>query len=281
MRRLLYFAISVTSFIASCSRTTDGQSELFIIPEMNDILREFVKASESDYREHQYQIVIGGNRLGAKVSLIEGVNGPLHGCLYWLDYQEPEYLGFYIMERDTICVYASPSDIVQNYLNASVLKLQNREIADNDVDNNRIRGAYYQITDGCVKELPQNTMGMKRMAYHYVDSDRGKTSHMLILASELPYYEMLFSNIVVFGTWDYSSTQSICLQPFKIYQYSMARNDLIEIPLHREKALTWDSFEECLSVSQYELQDKRLIPADTSTEATFYWALDNCILSDD
>ncbi len=274
MKRLLYFMIFVTVVITSCLRTADEQSDLFIIPEMNEKLRGFVRASESNSPEHQYQIIIGGNRLGAKVSLIEGVNGPLLGCLYWWDYQEPEYLGYYILGCDSISVYASPRDIVRNYIYESALKQQTLKTVDSEVDNNRIRGKYYQITDGVVKELFQNTMDMKRTLFHYVDSNQEKTSHLLILASEPPYYEMISSSIVVFGTWDYSSKHSICLKPFKIFQYSEARNDLAEISLEWEKNLTWDSFGECLGVSLYQVEDERLIPVDAPTEATFYWALE-------
>jgi hypothetical protein len=86
---------------------------------------------------------------------------------------------------------------------------------------------------------------------------------------------MISSNIVVFGTWDYSSEYSICFRPFNIFQYSEARNDLVEIPLEWEKSLTWDSFEECLGVSLYKVQGDCLIPVvDDPIEATFYWVLD-------
>lgn len=270
MKRLL-FSVILGVVLPACSETTGEQKELFLIPEMNEALREFVEASESDCPGHCYQIVIGGNRLGAKVSLIECVNGPLYGCLYWLDYHEPKYVGYYILGRDSIGVYAAPDEIVQTIIDELALNKQVLQMADSDIDNTRIRGKYYQITDRTVKELPENQIDMKRMTYHYVGSNQDTTSHELIMASNPPYYEMLFSNIVVFGTWDYASQHLIHLQPFKVLQYSMARNDLVEISLDEGKDVSWDGFEECLHVSQYNVLDGRLYPVNSPEDTSFYW----------
>ena len=61
MKRLL-FSVILGVVLPACSGTTGEQKELFLIPEMNEALRGFVEASESDCPGHCYQIVIGGNR---------------------------------------------------------------------------------------------------------------------------------------------------------------------------------------------------------------------------
>ena len=128
----------------------------------------------------------------------------------------PKYVGYYILGRDSIGVYAAPDEIVQTIIDELALNKQVLQMADSDIDNTRIRGKYYQITDRTVKELPENQIDMKRMTYHYVGSNQDTTSHELIMASNPPYYEMLFSNIVVFGTWDYASQHLIRLKFFSI-----------------------------------------------------------------
>lgn len=265
---LLISVIASIVLMSSCVTRHTKSQELFILHEMNEALSDFVESSK--WEQHYFQVIIGENQQGAKISLFE-TKVRLNGDLYWFDPQKAEYLGLYVLGQDSIAVYAYSSDDLKDYINASALincELKTTE----DIDNIRVRDRYYQLTNSHFERM---TASENRFIVHRYKSEvEGESAYFTLLISNEPrYYEMVLTDALVFGHWE-EIDSTVLLNPFKLYGYSPARNELVELAFENS-GIKDGRVLDCLSISQYRVVGDTLFPVNNhGVNIQFCWIRD-------
>ncbi|MBR3406167.1 MAG: hypothetical protein IKG92_04640 [Bacteroidales bacterium] len=255
--------------LVSCSSQASRHEELFLSAEMNEILRAFIDSSPQKEGTNYYQVNIGINRQGAKISIMESACY-VNESFYWFDSLEPKYLGFFLLDSDSIRVFASSDENIQNYINMNVLN--NSSITTDRInDNLKVRASYYQISGVLIKQVFPEEVELLTRQYYYHPLNDGLTSQLLLLLSEPKYYEMVLSDMVIFGTWEKDSEDIIRFTPFKFYYYSASRSELVEEPVNWQENKN-PRTRQCAAISEYSCHGDTLFPLNiASKEYDYFW----------
>ena len=122
---LLFCVLLSALLFAACSYNNHN---LFYSNSLNEELCLFIDTTRIEGANNYYQVNIGLNTLGAKITFVHSSSNP-YGSVYWYSHSEPQYIGYHILEKDTVRVYASPPK-VSHVIRLSTLKINNKDEAD-------------------------------------------------------------------------------------------------------------------------------------------------------
>lgn len=272
MRRTHIFLLYLLLFSVSCSfNARDG---LFLNDTLNNELRLFIDTTKIDGGNNYYQINIGRNSDGAKVSFWHSTSN-LPGSIYWYMPMDPVFLGYYISLADTVEIYSTSKDVF-DYINRSAIKAIFGDCSpDSEVPCCKIvpKRLLFQVTSDGIRRL-QDSSPLFHASYYHLSSEYFDDSNKKLVILDYPQeYQMFLGDVIVSGTWSLQEERMFFI-PVRVLYYSPISDDVIDITEDYTN-IKYGVSRVILSTPGYKRQeDGILIPLNYSDEEGFFWIVD-------
>lgn len=270
---LLFCVLLSALLFAACSYNNHN---LFYSNSLNEELCLFIDTTRIEGANNYYQVNIGLNTLGAKITFVHSSSNP-YGSVYWYSHSEPQYIGYHILEKDTVRVYASPPK-VSHVIRLSTLKINNKEFSPHPVNGSRIlrtKSICFQLINNSIEVIKDRSMWLQPKFYSLIESNLEVPKQKLIILKRPHYFELLLDDVITFGTWKNTAEKQIEFIPIKTLYYSPICNDFVDIN-NEFDGLKNGLSHRIMHTTKYRIDQDSLIPllSQDMQEDGFFWLSD-------